>query len=322
MNICNVLVVTHNSRLRNLIRILYPKLSSSKLPRFKNCAVLHLQLNTPDHTNIIDTFTLKLIYAGEIDNKKDRIYFEENNFNVIIQPNANLVPFNIRSSDKIINIFLVRHGEGEHNITKGFFNKEIIKRNMIKDALLTPKGVRQAKNAGVALFNYLNKIKQLKIEYTFCSKLRRSYYTATRILYVLSFDRGMINPTQNQLQNIEITTNNIIVLPCSHEIGNDKQGLLSGFVNIFEVNENTSLCVNKRNRSNHNICPKEEEKPKHMVTNNTSYDVPLKPLKYYTINWDYYDKTFPSWYSSQTLKCTKDNNMISYIIRYINNRKF
>lgn len=311
----NILVVTHNSRLRNLIRILFPELSSIDLPRFKNCAILHLQIKKYEKSNIYYTFTLKLIYEGEIINEKGRKYFDYNNFHHTIPSNNYDLPFIITRKYDIINIFLVRHGEGEHNIVKGFA-KLRDKDDNITDALLTPKGIRQAKNAGYHLFAYLNKINLDKIDYTFCSKLRRSYYTGTNILNVLSFDSSMIPPKSNQFKNIT-TAKNIIVLPCSHEINKSEQGVIPTFKNLFEMKENTSLCANKRNRINHNICPKEKEK--HMVINNATYAVSKKSLQYYTINWDYYDKTFPSWYSSQTLKCTTNNNMIAYIIRYIDN---
>ena len=83
MSNINVLCVTHNSRLRNLIKILYPQLSSTSIPRFKNCAILHLQIKNIKVSNVVQNFTLNLIYEGElaVTTNSTNKYFDYETFN-------------------------------------------------------------------------------------------------------------------------------------------------------------------------------------------------------------------------------------------------
>jgi len=189
------------------------------------------------------------------------------------------------------------------------------RKSEVKDAELTDLGIIQAINAGKKLFSHLNpnpnpNLIQKKINYIFCSKLRRTYQTAAHIMNV-------INSNFCDHNNLDI-----IVLPCSHELATNNQSLL----NLYEAAENTSLC-DKSNRTTLDKCKNNIQyiSKSHTNANPVNRIECVQPIyssrrddnmqmpdpKYYALQWDFYDTTFKG-YKSEKLTCTNNNNMISY----------
>ncbi len=77
---------------------------------------------------------------------------------------------------------------------------------MVLNAPLTPKGVEQAKKAGLELNDYLKGARIQPIDFTFASDLQRAQYTVANMFTQL--ESRFINPTYRD----------IYILPCSHEI--------------------------------------------------------------------------------------------------------
>ncbi len=144
--------------------------------------------------------TIQIIYNGESDpnEKRDtKLYYNLNDFNLL----------NLESSKLIIpsglNVFLIRHAQGYHNLNntiiqkiKSFDNKHIL-----KDPQLTTLGIQQAKNCGKFLKDYHINIKQNSIY--FCSILLRTRETISEIL-----------------NELDVRDQEVIILPQSHEISN------------------------------------------------------------------------------------------------------
>ena len=195
------IIVTHQARIRCLLSTIYGK----KMGRFKNCAILRIDVT---HDKIVTD----LYYEGKLDeNKQNKKYYVIPKGRDIYADN-NYIPENFQvhsiSNDKIIIpqdstyiFFLIRHGQGEHNILTGNEKrKKQIVGDKILDASLTNKGVEQAIDAGNVmkaddLFKSSN--------FYFCSDLKRAMYT---LMYILS----IVYPGDNML--------NIDVLPCAHEL--------------------------------------------------------------------------------------------------------
>jgi bisphosphoglycerate-dependent phosphoglycerate mutase len=131
--------------------------------------------------------------------------------------------------DKNIDIYIIRHGEGTHNIKKGLKKKltQVFGNN---DTELTKNGINQAINAGNALKKYLINNKITKFDYLFGSKLKRTRQTLINIL-------GQID-----IENFNIPKH-IIILPCSHELSKFKES-----INCDELNESTF--IPSENRAN------------------------------------------------------------------------
>jgi hypothetical protein len=126
---------------------------------------------------------------------------------------------------------MIRHGQGTHNLPKGFAKKW--RQLTVPDTELTDIGKNQAKKAGeklrtILVINYkklvdnntlkLQTIQESKPEpydylHLFVSDLRRTHQT------MVSLIAGIIQNTENVTMNI---TPQAIVLPCSHELEFDK----------------------------------------------------------------------------------------------------
>jgi broad specificity phosphatase PhoE len=264
MDTHNILVVTHNSRLRNFLKILDP-VKFKKEIRFKNCAILKLTINSTNNGNF--NYALDLIYEGSLSDdaiskamKKPNKYISfkcNRNPNEINDPCINI--YNIITHDEFTNthgtlpfifsksfnegieynIYLVRHGEGVHNTYDGFWNKEIKNKQIILDALLTElpnnqlycnSGKKQTERAAFFLFSYLNNSKNSSLNYVFASRLRRAFTTAAIFMETLN-----IQLNHSQKQKLEV----INILPCSHELtGSSDNSLLPP-----EAAENKSICM-------------------------------------------------------------------------------
>tara|TARA_B100000575_G_scaffold271117_1_gene252150 strand:+ start:225 stop:1559 length:1335 start_codon:yes stop_codon:yes gene_type:complete len=210
-------------------------------------------------------------------------YFEKNEVNTIKTGKVLEGLFPSKINDNIIKIlnnisrkyifYIIRHGEGEHNVKKGF--KKKIKNSLTNyDPKLTSKGIQQANNAAEPL---LKDLLLLKTENTntnlnnitfFSSDLLRTRLTLLHILNQIKIK----TQTQNNIQNAvkqkinELIGDNpkCIILPCSHELQYVKGGKCDG--NLKQkfyalAKENISKCKDINTNSNSSEgCKDSEEK--------------------------------------------------------------
>jgi broad specificity phosphatase PhoE len=187
-------IVSHNTRIQCLLETYNGKPESKK--RFKNGCIIKIEINT--HI----TWTVE--YAGEISensNRSEDTYLYYNIGQICQTPNK----YGLKSCC----IYLVRHGEGSHNLP------HIIKN--IYDAPLTDNGISQATNTGIMLNHILEK----EPDMWFVSKLQRTHQTLNHML------------TNTMYGEVDFN-----VLPCSHEVSS-----CNG--DIIVAPENQSLCKNK-----------------------------------------------------------------------------
>ena len=187
----NYLVCTHNNRLQCFIR-------------------KYFITSTDTNNNILDT--------------------EKNTYNFGIRT-CKLEPLlNINSINYDINIYIIRHGEGTHNLTDAW---SLIKKSVVSDPRLTDAGKNQAKTA--AENNAGNILNNIKFNGVFSSKLKRTRET---IVEVLKNNKTSINKL-------------IVVLPCAHELKYKDDGNCDGR-QLLTTRENKHDC------SKHD-CLKEED---------------------------------------------------------------
>jgi broad specificity phosphatase PhoE len=339
----NVIVVTHNTRLRCFIQDMVPtmidnliteyninknaddqiinridsvesmdsnnnefvatKTKSLKQIRFKNCAILLLEINISP-TNV--SANLSLVYDGDIDEgsaKFNEVYFvKEPITNGIVFPKIDVSAGkfdNLKGPDQKINIYLIRHAEGFHNTMSkaekiGSTLKSIFTTSKIIDPRLSEAGQNQAMKAGQTLKQILsNKI----INGYYVSDLFRTRETLSVILY-----------------NMGVTTGTMIVVPCTHELG-----LYSKNGNCDQVNKGKPIA--KENMWNCNIEPKKNGSlPECTQIKNPNYN--------FDIDWSLYKKFYNNHNRKVSLSlittdpgafhCSK-NNMIDIIVNYENN---
>jgi broad specificity phosphatase PhoE len=237
----NILIVSHNARMRCLLNKILGNLE--KIAKFQNCAIVKIQLNYND----LDT--IELFYEGELSesekgtkkSKKEEdktLYFT--NKNKESDPKIKYVIFSKKTLDiktnmglnklkKDYTIYVVRHGQAEHNTLKGIKYEKLFNYNKYLDANLTKNGEEQA-----MLANY--KIKNIHFDYLFVSKLRRTIETG-RIL--LANNNNLIEKP--------------IVLPCSYELNytnkKDCDEADNGILKNYFPPENISICDNIKSRS-------------------------------------------------------------------------
>lgn len=168
------------------------------------------------------------------------------------------------------NIYIVRHGQGNHNAKKTKLGK-MMSQTKIKDASLTDAGIEQAEDAG-------KEIKNIMFSYFFVSDLKRTRQTMAKLL--LKNDH-----------NINKTNQTVYVLPCAHELKYNSEGcdksnsLVKNITDRLSV-ENLSSCTNEMaTRRSNNEC-------------NTG-----GPSNNIYVNWMYYF----NFYGDEMRKLGKDN---------------
>ncbi len=199
-----VIVGTHNYRLQcffnknNFGNPLYTQ------KNFKNCAIIKCsKLGKYVKFTMIWEGQLSKEEQDEEDERKDdkKKYWTMETFNregviknqkIYIEPN--------------VNVYLVRHGQGVHNV-KIF--KKIVSVFKLYDAKLSDEGVKQAINAGSYLFGYEFKdynSQTLKVHYV-ASHLQRTQQTIANLARSLynKFPQNIINinPCANELAVVE-----------------------------------------------------------------------------------------------------------------------
>lgn len=216
--------------------------TNTKMGRFMNAALLKMVVNE-------SRVTIDMEYSGEVDVKEKKgdsyVYYinpkEESMFSdrvkqgdfltIPFQPVVipNLI-FQTDKNDTDYVFYLIRHGQGEHNVLKGFS-----KMNAPVDANLTQEGIAQAVRSGE---NFMKNIASSNssplFDYLFGSDLRRTRDTVAAFLQPFPKNIGSVQPTDP-----------IYVLPCAHELSYSvKNGSCDGNQGITP-NENKSSCTSK-----------------------------------------------------------------------------
>jgi hypothetical protein len=125
--------------------------------------------------------------------------------------------------------YLIRHGQGEHNVLKGMSKKwgALAVSSKYKDPSLTNTGVQQAIEIGQKLQVILDQQNQ-KVDYLFASDLKRTRQTLYYILQPMDSDAALRNKQIN-------------ILPCSEEL-NYTANKNCDSSQWATPNENISLC--------------------------------------------------------------------------------
>ena len=292
------LVTTHNTRLQCFIyylintlpnEILADKLKEIKGKKFMNCVVL----------NVIITrgiVKINMIHEGELDqtelNKltpdKKAKYWTIETFNNFF----NLLEFTLGFLNITHNfqLLFLRHGQGFHNLpeNKGKLSKAAaIVVNKIRsndenpyfDSPLTYIGREQAARAATRIKPILG---GRKIEAVFVSILNRTHETAAVFINTIG-------------DHSHIST--FYVLHCNHEIGEPKDnGICDKKDNKMELTDN-GAGENKSKCVDNSFAPINRSECKLTTIGGTKY----------TINWEFYMKTYNE-------ECSK-KNLIEEIIR-------
>lgn len=252
------IIATHQARIRCLLRQLFQL--ERKIHRFMNGAILRIEMNPNEKRGI----TCSLVHQGELgESKPDKTYYVTD----IVGNEANFIPLKfgtilieneytqslVSNLDKPYIFYLIRHGQGTHNVLKGF-KKKFASVSGDNDAKLTELGIEQAMNTGRAM---MSNSEFRSANYLFSSDLTRTIQT---LFYVAIGSQLLIQNKQ------------IIVLPCAHElnyIGNASGLSCDGSSKqMIQGNENKSSCATIGSPN----C--------------------LKEFNGYTINWHYYSEFY------------------------------
>jgi broad specificity phosphatase PhoE len=248
------LIVSHNGRMRCFIDSLKPvdlniiksnltsfnnqqkekNLKEEKEIRFMNGAILKVTLNEKSNDGKITLF-----YTGEVkqENRKGIYFVKELSINPLDIVFGTYkfdykASFGIDQLPSTVNFYIVRHGEGTHNVASTgtkIFNQI---RRAGKDPVLTTDGETQAIQAGEAL-------SKINLKEVFVSKLKRTIQTAYLIL-----------KKRLALNNDTIKENtHFIVLPCSHELEYKENSNCDDNASTFfmRATENISNCESTNN---------------------------------------------------------------------------
>ena len=218
------IIATHQARIRCYLSSILGK----PIERFMNGAVLRIEINPTD-------LLCSLVYQGELNEvKPEKKYYVINNNDS--SPNYTAIPFpDVRVPSKYNTngetyvFFVIRHGQGTHNILKGFQKKRAAVFGN-KDTRLTDTGFEQAAMTGHMMTKNAEFLSATSL---FSSDLVRTIETLVTVL----------NQDRNQTISNRIAGKEIIVLPCAHELNYDKSGSCDGSSSQAMLgNENKSSC--------------------------------------------------------------------------------
>lgn len=134
----------------------------------------------------------------------------------------------------------VRHGEGWHNVHKGWWGLQKAASSAGKDSRLEQKGEEDARGAGTLLGQILAEL-ATPAQAIFCSDLQRTGETAQ---IAICSARAELMAAGSELlgSNASPSPNRIIVLPCNHELPKGQCGAWAGISAVSFSSENeTSL---------------------------------------------------------------------------------
>ena len=272
-------IATHDNRLQCYFNFVYKQIHKTKekfkMKRFKNCAIINIKY---DNTN--QNFNFKMIYEGALsdtDTKNETKFWKQEEFNNIFN---NIFHKNETTNHHNIEIFLIRHGTGKHNINmtsrkkmgaKDFIKtlkknkkqmKEYDKNHPLIDAELTDgdgkqNGITIAMDAGVELQEYITKNNIFLTNENFilgASKLRRTRQT---IAYVMNNIIDKLNKKKTD-KDIHIEKK-MYIFPCVYEVAKVHASGECDVQSAFKTNlafENKALCDGIVNK--YSICHKIE----------------------------------------------------------------
>lgn len=218
-----VIAVSHQTRIRTILENFtnYKDIVKEKI-RFFNGAILKIVIDP--RINGEYKGTVELVYPGDDASvKKGEAYFTTKNDERYRSHTFPTLSYKPEGACEPMTIYLIRHGEGEHNVKETGI-KGISKKMGIKplDAPLTVNGIEQANVCGIFLANYFEQ-KYEKI-YFFASYLRRSQQTVACIA----------NKIQTKVD--ASISHKIVILSCINEIG-------PGFENIRSFTKPADIVV-------------------------------------------------------------------------------
>jgi broad specificity phosphatase PhoE len=210
----NCLLVTHNNIIQCFIEKLRP---SAQKVRFKNCAILCLSLDLETKQ-----FKIELVFNGLLSDKEtnkisiDKPYYVKEVFSpnslgynegdILFEPIIgnisllNILPEDLdrlrnKTEKNVINFYIVRHGQAEHNEKKINLSGFGLKR----DTSVTSIGQMQATTSAKALKSILDRNDET-INIVFASDLARTRQTAMPFFTIMMLDpKIIIDPCSNEL---------------------------------------------------------------------------------------------------------------------------
>ena len=234
------IIATHQARIRCLLSYFI----EGKIGRLQNGAVIKVTISR-------EFISVNLIYSGEVDeNKPDKEYYVTSDYIIEDTPKFKPIQFPIINEPleyvldpphwmfhdyNIFHFYLIRHGQGTHNVLSGMKKKTASVLGNV-DTSLTEQGENQIARAGkyFASISSNSADSILNCEYLFISDLQRTKQTLAIFLLNL-----------HKYSSRVILTNEMIVLPCSHELNFNKNGMCDGsYGQVFAGNENKSSCIN------------------------------------------------------------------------------
>jgi hypothetical protein len=283
-NHSNYLIVTHNARLRCLLLAFlktgnitsfnanrpdkqevqknFDQLDETWVQfrnnKFKNGCVLKVDIIKQLGNSSNFHFEISLLFEGQlaVNELKHKKYWTTNdsgkgNNHAYEFPAFKGRIFNLLFIKESCTVYLVRHGQAEHNA------KSI---NFKKDTNLTDIGKLQATATGKFLSSLHIPFKQY-----FCSDLRRTRETFVQIIQQLTL------LTTDEKYQVKL-----VVLPCAHEVSTDDNGNCDG--SYVWGNENTMNCnIDLINSETSNDC----QQLTYTYNNN-------KTVNYVNIDWTFY----------------------------------
>lgn len=185
--------------------------------------------------------------------KNKQLFFKPINININITENDFKKIFELTMNNEIIEsdnnyiFYLVRHGEAEHKIIKGY-KKTISSLIGKKDTSLTKSGEEDAKKVGIEFNKYLNEKKE-SIDYYFVSDLHRTHQT----LLDLIIGMNKKNQENINIKNQEDINISAYVLNCTHEIPsykpNDVKNQCDSTSLLPDATENQNCCYKEKNKN-------------------------------------------------------------------------
>ena len=207
-------------------------------------------------------------------------------------------------------LYIVRHGQGTHNVGGPFAHLK-------KDTILTEKGIDQAKRTGRALSDVLrNNTAPYEIKFKFnnyfASDLVRSRQTFGYILQGMDENVKNINKVERDeyLSHVEQKRNrpehqvvlpiyqrhlvmypvNLVILPCTHEVKFNKNGICDGESNFARENQmNCSLGNIQNQKDECNNFQYSENLPPLYVANHL---LKYSSISQINVKWDFYKKFY------------------------------
>ena len=218
------IIATHQARIRCYLSSILGK----PMERFMNGAVLRIEINPTD-------LLCSLVYQGELNEvKPEKKYYVINsndsspNYTAIPFPDVR-VPSKYNTNGETYVFFVIRHGQGTHNILKGFQKKRAAVFGS-KDTRLTDTGFEQAAKTGYMM---TKNAEFLSASSLFSSDLVRTIETLVTV----------IKQDPNKTISNRIAGQEIVVLPCAHELNYDKSGSCDGSSSQAMLgNENKPSC--------------------------------------------------------------------------------